>query len=418
MNRNHLIIAALSALLSFSCNGGGGGETASTYYCTLHNASGDALTELNVPSAGGSFEVSVKASGMWTVSSDADWVVPSPSRGNLHGTTTLSVYRNSTKSARTATVKVTCSGVEPAVLTLSQEAGGSGTDVSTLRFMTFNIRTGGKSDGSTDVEGHEWTKVRKPAVLAMFNELSPDIAVLQECRQEQLNDLEASLGDYLYGRYACDSVLRSGSGIATTCMSNVFKNSGARSVIMFKKALFDMREWGVFWLSETPENGPATGFGTGVKKACLWMKLFDKSSSKEIYVVNIHYVTPGKGDVLLKCAQTNVDMIKKIIGDSTVSGQGTTEKTLFLAGDFNANDADSRIAPVLEYLPYARLDARVTDPSLTYNGFNTDSSAWKRLDHIFYFNATPETYKVVNEDKYGTAFISDHFPVYCDFVLK
>ena len=92
---------------------------------------------------------------------------------------------------------------------------------SSIRFMTFNIRVGGKADGSTDEPGHEWETVRKPAVLAMFAEINPDIAVLQECRQEQLADLEAALPGYVYYRYANDGVLKSGA--SESCVFNIFK---------------------------------------------------------------------------------------------------------------------------------------------------------------------------------------------------
>ncbi len=282
---------------------------------------------------------------------------------------------------------------------------------SSIRFMTFNIRVGGKADGSTDEPGHEWETVRKPAVLAMFAEINPDIAVLQECRQEQLADLEAALPGYVYYRYANDGVLKSGA--SESCVFNIFKNSGARNVTMVRKGKYSMEDWGRFWLSDTPDV-VSTFPETQSKKVTLWLRLKEKTSDREFYVFNTHFVTPGKGDCLAKCASCTVSLIREITGNSSADATG---KTVFLAGDFNAIDTDSRISAVTSYMHNARMDSPVSDPSMTYNHFSSSSSDWKRLDHIFYHGAVPLKHKVVNEAKYGTEFISDHWPVYVDFNL-
>ena len=411
MNRKLLIL--LSFLLPLSC-GGGGPEEETTPFCRLVGADGKAVSGVSGPAKGQTLEIGVEALGMWTVSSNADWVGISPSRGNKYGKFTLTVLRNSVAAPRSAVVTVKADGADPVTLAVDQEKADGTPGKSALRFMSFNIRTGGKADGSTDEAGHEWSTVRKPAVFAMFSETDPDIAVLQECRQEQLNDIEPALSGYTYYRYACDGVLKSGA--TASCTSNVFQNSGARNVVMLRKNRFSMLQWGVFWLSETPDT-PSAGFGTASKKVTLWLKVRDQEAGKDFYVFNIHFITPGKGDVLLPCANCTVERMKLILGDMTEAGKTTSSAVVFLAGDFNAHDADSRIAPVTDYLYNARSDALLSDPSMTYNSFSTKVSDWKRLDHIFYAGAKPQVFKVVNENKYGTEFISDHFPVYCDFEL-
>ena len=401
----------LALVLSSSCGGGGTEEGVDAPFCRLVDASGQALSGIQVPAQGLTQEVGVEALDMWTVTSGADWVGVSPVRGNKYGKFTVTVLRNNGDAARSAVITVKCQGVDPVTLAVEQAAGGASGKAG-LRFMTFNIRTGGSADGSSDEAGHEWSSVRKQPVLAMFSDINPDVAVLQECRQEQLNDLEPALSSYAFYRYACDGVLKSGA--TASCTSNVFKNNGARNVIMLRKSRFIMSQWGVFWLSETPDT-PSEGFGTASKKVTLWLKIRDKDTGREFYVFNIHFITPGKGDVLLPCANRTVDRMKTILGDMTESGLSTSDKTVFLAGDFNAVETDSRIAPVTTYMHYARTDAPISDPSMTYNSFSQTVSEWKRLDHIFYLGATPQVYKVVNENKYGTDLISDHFPVYCDF---
>ena len=63
---------------------------------------------------------------------------------------------------------------------------------------------------------------------------------------------------------------------------------------------------------------------------------------------------------------------------------------------------------------HARTEAPDSDDSKTYNGYRETN--WKWLDHIFYRGATAKVYRVEDsETKYGVRFISDHFPIWCDF---
>ena len=402
-----LLAATLSGL--FSCGKAPQGSDAISSYCRVKDSSGNTLTSIESTYEGLTAKINVESDLIWSVSASDDWMGVAPSLGNKYGSFTLTVFSNRTSESRTGTVTVSAKGVDPVLISVRQSGKEGAVDDNSLdiRFMSFNIRTGGKSDGSTDEPGHEWATVRKPAVFKMFGEIDPDIAVLQECRQEQLNDFEATLTGYSYFRYACDGVLKSGA--TESCTTNIFKNSGARNVIMVKKSAYDMVEWGRFWLSDTP-SVVSTFPETESKKVTLWVKLRERATKKDIYVFNIHFITPGKGDCLLKCANCTVEQMKSILGDTALP--------VFLAGDFNAVDTDSRIAPVPAYMNNARFDAPVTDPSMTYNHFSTSNSDWKRLDHIFYLNAQPQRFKVVNETTYGTELISDHWPVFCDFKIK
>ena len=406
-----IILFFLSALLS--CGEGGLQEEVS--YCRLKDAGGGALSALEATAEGLSATVKVESGGMWTVQASAEWIGVAPSRGNKYGTFTVNVLPNRAAVSRDGTVTVKADGCDPVLVPVRQkgkEGGGEEDPASSLRFMTFNIRTGGKADGSTDEPGHEWKTVRKPAVLAMFAEIDPDVAVLQECRQEQLNDLEAALPGYVFYRYANDGVLKSGA--TETCQSNIFQNSGARSVTMVRKGMYSMVQWGRFWLSDTPDV-VSTFPETESKKVTLWLRLKELATDREFYVFNIHFVTPGKGDCLAKCAACTVSQIRDITGNT---GPDAAGKTVFLAGDFNAIETDSRIAAVPAFMKNARLDAPLSDPSMTYNHFSASASDWKRLDHIFYHGAVPSRHKVVNEAKYGTDFISDHWPVFADFTIR
>ena len=62
----------------------------------------------------------------------------------------------------------------------------------------------------------------------------------------------------------------------------------------------------------------------------------------------------------------------------------------------------------------------IAGPFATYNAFDLDrdlNADTKRLDYIYYRNATPLNY-VCNSKKYDSLYASDHLPVYADMVIK
>ena len=292
-----------------------------------------------------------------------------------------------------------------------------------VRLMSFNILQGGKADGSTDSAGHEWSKVRKTPCLNMFKEINPDIIMLQECRREQLKDLKANLSGYTFYSYAKDGVLASGYQDGDAANDASFKNGGQRNVILLRTSLFKVLDWGRFWLSETPST-PSQGFGTTGQKITLWLKVHSLAGDFDFYLFNTHFIPQSYGnavspkvDVITPCAELNVRKMKEILGDKTTSGKGNDPSVVFFAGDLNCNHASEKMASVNDYLYRAGGEAGVKDDSMTFNGFRTDRSTWTLIDHIYYKNAVPKVYKVVNEATYGTEFLSDHFPVYCDFEI-
>ncbi|MCQ2135857.1 MAG: hypothetical protein MJY67_02970, partial [Bacteroidales bacterium] len=57
-----------------------------------------------------------------------------------------------------------------------------------------------------------------------------------------------------------------------------------------------------------------------------------------------------------------------------------------------------------------------------YSSFNGFEKCYKvaedpryNLDHIFYRKCTANAFYTVVSEKYGVKFLSDHYPIYCDF---
>ena len=284
-----------------------------------------------------------------------------------------------------------------------------------LRIMSFNIHQGGKRDGSLDVQGHEWGAVRKIPCINMFKDINPDIAMLQECRREQLNDIKANLPFYTYYSYAKDGVLSKGFKDGDAHNDASFKNAGQRNVIMLRTGMFEVLQWGKFWLSDTPHMA-SKGFETNGTKITLWLKVRHIISGKEFHIFNSHFLPRSYGktaekkvDVISHCSEVSVAQMKAILGFDN--------GPVFFGGDLNCGSSDSRMKLLNQYMQNANSNAITKDNAKTYNAFSENSSRWTKIDHLYYKNAFPKTFKVVNAPIYGTKFLSDHFPIYCDFEI-
>jgi hypothetical protein len=70
-----------------------------------------------------SFDIASNAS--WSVTSSDAWLIPYPTSGSNNGLVTLSVQKNPTTVARTATVTVTVNGIPAQTVTINQAAGAT-----------------------------------------------------------------------------------------------------------------------------------------------------------------------------------------------------------------------------------------------------------------------------------------------------
>jgi endonuclease/exonuclease/phosphatase (EEP) superfamily protein YafD len=61
--------------------------------------------------------------------------------------------------------------------------------------------------------------------------------------------------------------------------------------------------------------------------------------------------------------------------------------------------------------------APITDNKSSFNGFASQNYTWAHnLDHIYYRNAVPQYFETHDKRTYGVPFLSDHFPIICDFL--
>lgn len=191
-------------------------------------------------------------------------------------------------------------------------------------------------------------------------------------------------------------------------------------MVFFKTNKYEMKKWGYFWLTEKYEH-PGYSFETtdrGNIRAAIWVKLKDKQTGRQFFFLTTHM--PYKRDKLddtarMKCAQLIVDRMKAIAGEKA---------PLIVTGDMNAAwqlraPRRNSLLPFYQWMWGAREMSPITDARSSFNGWqSTQDRAWpNNIDHIFYRNAQPLRFVTHDEPNYGVPYVSDHYPIVCDFTF-
>ena len=270
-----------------------------------------------------------------------------------------------------------------------------------VKVMSFNIRF----DNPKDTGIVSWQS-RRPACEKMMNTISPDVVGMQEPRGEtQISDIKKMMHGYSYYE------------ITDAPGCNI--NKAGRIMVFWNKKKFKATESGHFWLNENPEL-PAPSFCTTDRnniRAAIWVRLKVKESGRELFFVTTH--TPYKKDSLddvarAMCAEVIVNRMKQIAGE---------DATVFVTGDLNAtftlgNKHRNSLLPFYKWMLDSRIMSPATDSKDSFNGFSNQVYDNPRvLDYIFYRNATPISFQTLNEPIWGVPFVSDHYPVICNFEL-
>lgn len=243
-----------------------------------------------------------------------------------------------------------------------------------IKVMSFNIRhTGEKVD--TGVKN--W-KERKEAVVNMIRTEAPDVIGMQEVRYDQQDYLIHQLPEY----------------------QPVMHSPSNTKFIMFRRDLFQLLDQGNFWLSETPEIR-SKGWGSSSVRATLWAKLKDKRTGKVFWVFDTHLDVTSY-EARIKGAQMCIDRMEEICGPKGIQ---------FLTGDMNSFEPDC-LEVLGKWLKDARKDSPETDNRPTFSGFgNCPPHVTYAHDHIFYLNAQPLRFQLLDGKDYGVEYISDHYPI-------
>lgn len=247
-----------------------------------------------------------------------------------------------------------------------------------LKVVSYNIRLMAGADGDNSWE------FRKEASPAMIQAIAPDVFGIQEAFLEQENYLLENCPNY--------------SSVGVGRDDGVDK--GERMSIFWNTETVEMKEWGTFWLSETPDV-PSKGWDAGCRRTATWGFFSMKESGKEFFYVNTHL--DHKGVVARK---EGLNLVRSEIAKRNPNGL-----PMILTGDFNIKQTDSVIVDFSTVMKNTRLTAAVTDTLATYNGWGSAADD-VIIDYIFYdgFAACP-MYRTVTETFAGKPYVSDHYPI-------
>lgn len=256
---------------------------------------------------------------------------------------------------------------------------------SSIRVMTFNLRTAAAKDS------HTWVK-RLPIVKELINKESPDIIGTQEGLHHQLTDLEAGLPNYKWIGVGRDR-----------------GNQGEYSAIFYNVKRMKPLQQSDFWLSSTPDVPGSKSWGNNYPRMVTWVQFEDLTNHSRFYVVNTHLDHESESARQLS-AELIVQKLEKF----------EPNLPIFLTGDFNTN-VDSM--PYKTFLDAGKMkdavqDAtdRVNNKIGTFHGYKGSSS--ETIDWILYRGDV----SLVNRSekiafRLDGEYPSDHYPVMIDAIL-
>lgn len=250
-----------------------------------------------------------------------------------------------------------------------------------LKIMSFNIRYGQANDGD-----NSWPR-RRELVIGRIRAHDPDLIGLQECRDdEQAAYVRAVLPDYeLFG------VARGGNGPTALEMAPV----------LWRRATFDLRQRGVFWLSETPDIPGSVGWDALFPRPATWVELAHRPGGRPLAFLNTHF-----------------DLMPQAILDSARLLRGWAERTaarlpLVITGDFNAGKTSAAYAMLAGGATLADAWRRANPAGgdeTTYHDFGRPEAA-AAIDWVLASPALAVAAAQIDRARPDGRYPSDHDPV-------
>lgn len=265
-----------------------------------------------------------------------------------------------------------------------------------LLVMSSNVRfySARNKQNDPDVGDRDW-EVRKAGYFQMVNTMEPPVLGLQEAEMIQVDDIITNCKGYSYIGVGRNDGVRSGESTA----------------ILYKTNEIQVDNWGTIWLSATPDV-PGSYFPENEDRTCrtaTWAVLTVKENGRKFFYLNTHLS-------LYAASQSKEVMV--IL--NTVAEKCPAGLPVVLSADWNVEEDDSALAPILAKYSSARQTAPITDNIETFHWWGSQSTISKHqhLDHIFYggFDKCLR-FRTLNM-KWKGYWISDHHPVYAVLQFK
>ena len=250
--------------------------------------------------------------------------------------------------------------------------------VDTLPVMSFNVRYGTARDGD-----HVWEN-RRDAACAMILDQRPAVFGVQEALDFQLAYFEENCPGY-----KCVGVGRE-DGV----------HEGEHMSVFYDTERIELKEWGTYWLSETPFQ-PSLGWDAACRRTATWTLLKDKLTDREFYFVNTHLDHVGK-----EARRNGLLLLVDRIGAMNPEGY-----PMILTGDMNVYPDDPCLAELRTLMADARETAPETDNEVTWHDWGKITHD-KPIDYVFYSGfAGCDKFEAIRQPYGNAPFVSDHYPV-------
>ena len=254
----------------------------------------------------------------------------------------------------------------------------------TMRIMSFNIRC-------TNVGSDSWED-RIGIVSQTMLESEADSIGVQEATPEWMDALEETIGD----KYAYVGVGRDDGD-----------DEGEYSAVFYLKDKYTVVDSGTFWLSETPDV-PSRGWDAACNRVCTWVHLENKETGEQYVHMNSHFDHVG-----ISARKNSVDMIIE-------RAKQFTDIPVVFTADMNVVEGSDNYNQFItsDYFDDTKYHAPDSMSYCTYHDTKPQLHKGDVIDYVMIndgFDAL--TYKVVTEGIDGR-FVSDHYPIYADIVIK
>lgn len=247
-----------------------------------------------------------------------------------------------------------------------------------LTVATYNMRNSNSGDSAN---GNGWGQ-RYPVIAQLITFHNFDIFGTQECKYNQLQDLQNTLTGYTYIGIGRDDG----------------KQAGEFSAIFFKKNKFELLSKGDFWMS-TNTHEPNKGWDAALPRICSWGKFKEKNSGFVFFFFNLHMDHIGVV-ARRESAKLVMDTVRKMAGNIPT----------ILTGDFNVDQHNESYTLIntsgllkdsyeLSPIKYAL--------NGTFNDFDINNATTSRIDHIFLTKAFTVLRYGILTDNYKTILSQD-----------
>lgn len=215
--------------------------------------------------------------------------------------------------------------------------------------QTYNIRYDNPDDGKD-----RWD-LRKATLANAVLKTRPSIIGLQEALAHQLDFLDARWPGYSrFGVGRDDGMLK-----------------GEFAPIYFDTTTLILIEGRTIWLSPTPDV-PSKGWDAACERIATLAVLRDRRSGDSLWVINTHWDHVGEL-ARLESAALVLNILEPLIN---------ARKAVLLLGDLNAEPGSAPIERLTRSLADACPPSK--EHEATFNGFNRDAAAYKRIDYIWF----------------------------------